>query len=102
MPLIVRCVGDIGSDGDAVGRRFAGHIARLLLMLGPDVLVLSGGDTALAVLAGFGVSVVRPRGEAAPGLPWFEIAVAGRTIRCVVKSGGFGPATAFSDLLPPA
>jgi uncharacterized protein YgbK (DUF1537 family) len=82
--------------------RFAGAVADAVERLRPTTLVMSGGDTALAILDRFGVDLVFPLGEAGPGLPWFLIARENHpSIRCVVKSGGFGDTAALAALLPP-
>jgi len=62
-----------------------------LLAGGLRGLVLSGGDTAEAVLRYFNASGIRLGGEIVPGVPWGQIiggAAAGLTI--ATKSGGFG------------
>ena len=59
--------------------------------------MLSGGDTALGVLDRLGSHVVFPEGEAAPGLPWFAVETGGRTLSCIVKSGGFGMADVLAE-----
>lgn len=100
LPALVRAL-DLPAPPDAALRRFADDIAAAVGRLRPDVLVLSGGDTAIAVLDGLGASVIFPQGEAAPGLPWFLVEPPnGRPIRCVVKSGGFGDTNVLSELLP--
>lgn len=63
-------------------------------------LVLTGGDTALAVLARLGTSLLRIDGEFAPGLPVgiaLDGAIAGWPV--ALKSGGFGGETALADLV---
>lgn len=91
LPALLRCTGPAGSDANAVAGRFGDGVARCVLETAPDVLIMGGGDTALAILSRLGVSTVTPRGEIAPGMPWFEIALAeGRAMVCAVKSGGFG------------
>jgi uncharacterized protein YgbK (DUF1537 family) len=91
-----------GTPSAAVLERFAGAVADAVEQLRPTTLVMSGGDTALAILDRLGVDLVFPQGEAGPGLPWFLIARENRpSIRCVVKSGGFGDTAALAALLPP-
>ena len=88
-------------DAIEISERFARAVLAAVDARAPDTLVLSGGDTALAVLDALGIGVVRPLGEAAPGLPWFLIERPARpALRCIVKSGGFGGADTLVNLLP--
>lgn len=101
LPLVVRCTGDATEKPEAVAGRFAGHVARAVVDLAPTTLVMGGGDTALAIFEALGIRVVKPRGEVAPGVPWLLIEMQnGQTLRCVVKSGGFGDAEVLAGLLP--
>ncbi len=71
--------------------RASERVGELVRRIRPDLLVLGGGDTALAVLSALGVRIVWPRGEIEPGMPWFDISTAGGLrFACSVKSGGFG------------
>lgn len=100
LPLLLRCAGEITLPPDQVAARFAEGAARLVGQARPDLLVMSGGDTALAVCIALGAAEAIPLGEAAPGLPWFELACgAGNLLPCVVKSGGFGRVDVLSGLL---
>jgi uncharacterized protein YgbK (DUF1537 family) len=101
LPALLQSTGPFNGPDVAVSRRFAEAVVRTVDRLQPDTLVLSGGDTALAVLDALGVAIVFPQGEAAPGLPWFLIERPNRpSIRCVVKSGGFGGPDTLANLLP--
>ncbi len=57
----------------------------------PRGILLSGGDTAAAVLGAAGVAAVRLRGEAMPGAAW-GVAVGGKVdgVTVVTRSGAFG------------
>jgi len=105
LPAVVRCTGDLEADALAVADRFGAAIASAVARLRPSTLVMGGGDTALAILEALGAGVVVPRGEAAPGLPWFTLHVpadgasGGEVLRCVVKSGGFGLVSVLSELI---
>jgi uncharacterized protein YgbK (DUF1537 family) len=102
LPACIRCVGP-DEDADAVAHRLAESAVRAIAAAHPKVLVLSGGDTALAVLDQLGVGLIRPRGEAAGGLPWFTIDRPDTgPLAVVVKSGGFGDSNCLAALLPPA
>ncbi|MBI4921470.1 MAG: four-carbon acid sugar kinase family protein [Devosia nanyangense] len=101
LPAVIQSTGPFAGPDDAISRRFAAAVVGVVEALRPDTLVMSGGDTALAILDALGVGLVFPQGEAAPGLPWFLIKGQDRpSIRCVVKSGGFGGADALAELLP--
>lgn len=91
LPALLRCSGDMASDSEAVARLFARGVKAIIEESRPEMLVVGGGDTALAVFREMGVRVLFPRGEIEPGVPWFEVVGDdGRTLRCAVKSGGFG------------
>lgn len=101
LPALLQSTGPFSGPDVAISQRFAEAVMRAVEQLQPDTLVLSGGDTALAVLDALGVTIVFPQGEAAPGLPWFLIERPNRpSIRCVVKSGGFGGPDTLANLLP--
>lgn len=101
LPALLQSTGPFNGPDPAISRRFAEAVVRAVEQLQPDTLVLSGGDTALAVLDALGVQIVFPQGEAAPGLPWFLIERPNRpSIRCIVKSGGFGGPDTLANLLP--
>jgi uncharacterized protein YgbK (DUF1537 family) len=98
---LVRCAGVDVDDADGVARRFAAGIAGVVRRARPDMLVLSGGDTALAVLTALGVTLVVPGGEAAAGVPWSTVETAdGQRLAVSVKSGGFGGPDVLVGLLP--
>lgn len=103
LPALIRATGTFAGPDATISARFAEAVARNVEALAPEALLLSGGDTALAVLDKLGVRVVFPQGEAAPGLPWFTVETAsGQTIRCIVKSGGFGSEDVLARLVPAA
>ena len=85
------CSGEVAADPQTVAARFAKSLATEIRRARPATLLLTGGETAAAVLEALEVKLVQVRGEAAPGLAWFEIPAAGSgTIPCISKSGGFG------------
>ena len=73
-------------------------IGRLLEVRVPDGLVLTGGDTARAVLSASGAFGFELQREILPGLVWGAAGgrLGGRTI--VTKAGAFGRPDAFTDL----
>ncbi|MGO6905511.1 nucleotide-binding domain containing protein, partial [Rhizobium ruizarguesonis] len=91
LPALLRCTGDMAADAALVARRFAAGVRSVIDDTKPDMLMVGGGDTALAVFQALGVRVLAPKGEIEAGVPWFDVtAVDGRHFRCAVKSGGFG------------
>ncbi|MBB3742493.1 uncharacterized protein YgbK (DUF1537 family) [Rhizobium sp. BK591] len=91
LPALLRCSGDMAADTTLVAHRFAAGVKTVIDDTGPDMLMLGGGDTALAVFHALGVRVLAPKGEIEAGVPWFDVtATDGRHFRCAVKSGGFG------------
>jgi len=100
LPAVLVSTGSYLGPDAALSARFAQGVARVIDLRAPHTLVLSGGDTALAVLDALGVALVFPQGEAASGLPWFLIERENHpSIRCIVKSGGFGGVNSLADLL---
>ena len=74
-------------------------ITRAVLLRQPQTgLVLSGGDTALAVALGLGAASMTVGGECSPGAPWGRLDDDGRTV-VVTKAGGFGDGDAITSLL---
>ena len=102
MPALLRCTGPLTLDAPAVAERFGAGVAQLVSKAAPDVLIMGGGDTALAILTRLGVGVVTPRGEIEPGMPWFEVVNShGNNLVCAVKSGGFGVPDSLLKLTTP-
>ncbi|MBX5159294.1 MULTISPECIES: four-carbon acid sugar kinase family protein [unclassified Rhizobium] len=91
LPALLRCTGEMEADAALVARRFAAGVRLAIDDTRPEMLMVGGGDTALAVFQALGVRVLAPKGEIEAGIPWFDITAAdGRQFRCAVKSGGFG------------
>ncbi|MCV9998849.1 four-carbon acid sugar kinase family protein [Pararhizobium sp. YC-54] len=101
LPAVARCSGEQISIPEQVVYRFADGIRGVVEQTRPHVLMMGGGDTALAILKALGASVLIPNGEIEAGIPWFQIESAdGRTICCAVKSGGFGNVDSLLKLVP--
>lgn len=77
-------------DAEAVAARLAR--AALVLASGPDVgaVVVTGGDTALALLAEAGVACADVGGELMPGIAFAHLPLPGGARWLVTKAGGFG------------
>ena len=71
------------------------HIAQRL----PALLLLVGGDTAVAVLSRLGVARLTVESELLPGMPLCTADVNGRSLRVVMKPGSFGDENALASLL---
>lgn len=101
LPAVARCSGALTSSPEQVVSRFAGGIQQVVEKTRPDMLMMGGGDTALAILKALGARVLIPNGEIEAGIPWFQIeSVDGPTICCAVKSGGFGTIDSLLKLVP--
>jgi len=85
-------------EGLALVRGRAGSLARLVACLQPrpDALVLSGAETARAVLVRAGAERLRLHAEVLPRIPVAAV-LGGRLsgVRVVTKAGSFGPREAF-------
>ncbi|WP_341487055.1 four-carbon acid sugar kinase family protein [Pararhizobium sp. A13] len=101
LPAVARCSGDQTTPAENVAARFAESIFKTVERTQPEMIMMGGGDTALAILKELGATVLIPNGEIEAGIPWFKIKDAhGRTIRCAVKSGGFGNINSLLKLVP--
>ncbi|GAA3098813.1 four-carbon acid sugar kinase family protein [Rhizobium viscosum] len=100
LPALMRCTGEMNSNAALVAARFAQGVKSVIDDTSPDMIMVGGGDTALAVFRELGVSVLLPKGEIEAGIPWFDVTGAnGRQFRCAVKSGGFGNSDSLLRLI---
>lgn len=97
--LLQAVPGGGGADGATVSQRLAAAFVRDHVP-GRRALILTGGETATAVLAGMGVAVLQLLGEVAEGLPLSRPLDLSGSPLIVTKSGGFGAADALSRLVP--
>ncbi len=86
-------------DGAVVGERFAAGLAARLRADPPGSLLACGGETARALIDALGIGLVEVHGEIFPGVPVCRMAIAGRTLDLVTKSGGFGGPDLLVDLV---
>lgn len=86
-------------DGKIVAGRFADGLARAIAASPPASLLISGGETAYAVLTRLGVSSITVEGEALPGVPFATTLIGGRQVVILTKSGGFGAPDTISLLV---
>ncbi len=96
--LLIKITGD-GQPSTGIAAFFAKSIRPLVDRLQPRTILLSGGDTATAVLDQFNCGEVEVCGEAAPGLPWGRVALNGHVVQLISKSGSFGSDNSLVDVL---
>ncbi|WP_208249480.1 four-carbon acid sugar kinase family protein [Rhizobium sp. T1470] len=100
LPVLLRCTGKVTGETAAVADRFAKGVKSIIDATRPEMLMVGGGDTALAVFRELGIRILRPQGEIEAGIPWFDVATAdGLRFRCAVKSGGFGNSASLIRLI---
>lgn len=100
LPVLLRCTGEITGETAAVADRFAKGVRSIIDATRPEMLMVGGGDTALAVFRELGIRILRPQGEIEAGIPWFDVKTAdGLRLRCAVKSGGFGNSDSLVRLI---
>lgn len=87
-----------GAGAAEVSARLAAGLAQGLLA-GRAGLVLTGGETAGAVLAALGIGTLALSGEVQPGLPLCRPLDFPGAPYIVTKSGGFGPADCLARLI---
>lgn len=89
-------------DGPEARHR-AQHLAEragaLIARRRPSLLLLVGGDTAVAVLSRLGVARLSVRAELLPGMPLCAADVDDAPLSVVMKPGSFGQEDALDDLL---
>jgi uncharacterized protein YgbK (DUF1537 family) len=90
-------------DGPAARQMAEQLAAAALPLIGaarPGLLVLSGGDTAIAVLAGMRLTQLTVLRELLPGAPLTRgVAGAGQSPLIALKAGNHGDEAALADLL---
>jgi uncharacterized protein YgbK (DUF1537 family) len=78
----------VAEAGHLIEARLA-EIAREAVRAGVTRLIVAGGETSGAVVAGLGVKALAIGPEIAPGVPWTRV-VSGPDIVLALKSGNFG------------
>lgn len=87
--FVIQATEGAGAEGSVVSARLAAGMADHVS--GMTSLLLTGGETAAAVLDVLGVGLLRVKGEVLPGLP-LTMAIGRHDFPDIVtKSGGFGP-----------
>lgn len=95
--VVLSTVGLVQGDAQEVAARL-GRAVRALVEKAPvGGLVLTGGDTALAVCAALKSTCLWLLGEVGPGIPWGRLADGYRPgLRIATKAGGFGAEEALA------
>lgn len=96
--LVTAEQGAVAEASSVVAERFAEGLAELVRAAPPAAVLVSGGETAYAVLARLGVELIVLGGEALPGVPFAEAQIEGRAVLILTKSGGFGAPDTISLL----
>lgn len=87
-----------GFDPELVARALAASTVGLLEQTEVGLLLMTGGDTVLAVLAALGVNVIQVCGEVRPGVVHGLIDTPRGPLRLVTKAGGFGEEQLFCTI----
>ena len=93
------------ADGDRtrVAAALAAEAARVLARESFDLVVVTGGETALALYRALGATRIDLVGAPGPGLALGRLQAPGRaTLTVMTKAGGFGPPRLFVSLLEAA
>ena len=85
-------------EAGAMVEHLLADVARGLAANGVTRLVVAGGETSGAVVAGLGVTMLEIGPEIDPGVPW-TLAADGHPIALALKSGNFGTADFFTKSL---
>ncbi len=79
-----------GTSAVDVANRLTSSGLEIAAKLGAGAIVVTGGDTAIALLEASGCSVIEVCGNLMPGIPFSTFQLNGRVVYLVTKAGGFG------------
>ena len=88
-----------GADAVDVARRLGATGLEIADRVGANAMVVTGGDTAIALLEVSGCSVIDVCGNLMPGIPFSSFERNGRRVYLVTKAGGFGAADTMVDVV---
>lgn len=88
--LVTVETGETEEAADVVVARFAWGLADMVRSAPPAAMLVSGGETAYALLRQLGVRTIVLGGEALPGVPFAQAEIGGKSVLILTKSGGFG------------
>lgn len=98
--LVLRATtGAVPGDAAEVARALGAAAMTLLQRRPVEVLVATGGDTAIAILDALSCAHLRVLREVLPGIPCSELDVLGRKLRLLTKAGGFGRENTYVELI---
>lgn len=100
--VVVMAVSDAhADDADAaeVAQQLARNALRIVDDIGAGAIVVTGGDTAIAVLEAAKCILVEVGGNLLPGIPYARFGRKDRSIVLVTKAGGFGTRDTFIDIV---
>ncbi len=86
-------------DPDLIAKALAASTVALLAQAEIGLLIVTGGDTVLAVLDALEVGVIRVCGEVQPGIVHGLIDTQQGPLRLVTKAGGFGDEQLFCTIV---
>ena len=87
------------AEPEEVAQRLARTGLEVAAFVRAGALVVTGGDTAIAVLETAGCRVLDVCGNLMPGIPYSKFELKGRPMHLVTKAGGFGMQDTFVDIL---
>ncbi len=87
------------APANVVAQRLAQAGLAMVARLGAEAIVVTGGDTAIAVLEESACDVLDVCGNLMPGIPFSRFEWSGRPIYLVTKAGGFGTRDTFVDIV---
>ena len=82
-----------------VAQRMARTGLEIAAFVRAGALVVTGGDTAIAMLETADCRSLDVRGNLMPGIPFSDFELKGRPLHLVTKAGGFGTPDTFVDIL---
>lgn len=99
--LVIKATADdAGREGNAeqVAADMAHHAIDMARRVSAEVLVATGGDTAIAILVASGNPALQVVGDLMPGIPYARIRIDGNPLWLVTKAGGFGGRDTFREV----
>jgi uncharacterized protein YgbK (DUF1537 family) len=99
--LVIKATADAArpeADAVRVADDIARHAIEITRNAKAQVLVATGGDTAIAILAASDNPALQVLGDLMPGIPYARIRLDGMALWLVTKAGGFGGRDTFRDV----
>ncbi len=89
----------VEAESVEVARQLARAGLGLVNDIGAGAIVVTGGDTAIAVLEASNCTVIQVSGNLMPGIPYARFRQNDRSILLVTKAGGFGTRDTMADIV---